>query len=79
MVCGLPSCSVCGADMEQGYCVDAGLAYYCTEECLRKDYTAEQWEEMYDDGNGESYYTTWEPCAECLADGCGANCGAGRI
>ena len=78
MVCGLPICSVCNASMEKGYCVDYGYGYYCSRDCLHTDYTPEQWDAMCEDDDDGNYYTTWEPCAECLADGCGANCGAGR-
>ena len=27
-------CSVCGKLMREGYCVDMGAAYYCSDECL---------------------------------------------
>lgn len=52
-------CSECGKRMDEGYCVDNGLEYYCSDECLRKHYTQEQWEMMYDNGDGDSYWTTW--------------------
>jgi hypothetical protein len=46
--------------MREGYCIDNGREYYCTEECLHKHYTPEEWEELYDDSEGDSYWTTWE-------------------
>lgn len=42
-----------------GYCIDSGLKYYCSDECLHKHYTKEEWLDMYEDG-GDSYYTEWE-------------------
>lgn len=53
-------CSGCGKEMNEGYCIDNGLEYYCSDECLHKHYTEEEYEEMYDDGNGDSYWTEWE-------------------
>lgn len=53
-------CDECGADMREGYCIDNGREYYCTEECLHKHYTPEEWEELYDDSEGDSYWTAWE-------------------
>ena len=51
-------CSECKEKMTEGYCIDAGLEYYCSDECLHKHYTKEEYLEMYDDGN--SYWTEWE-------------------
>ena len=50
-------CSHCGKEMTQGYVVNAGDEYYCSDECLHKHYSEQEWEEMYDDGNGDSYWT----------------------
>lgn len=45
--------------MSEGYyCED--LTYYCSDECLAKDVTPEHWEELYNDGEGDSCYTSWE-------------------
>ena len=53
------TCSVCGEQkLFDGFCFDDGRRYYCSAECLHKDFTPEEWEEAYDDGVG--YYTTWE-------------------
>lgn len=56
----LRECSECGKEMTEGYCIDNGLEYYCSEECLHKHYTEEEYLEMYDNGNGDSYWTMWE-------------------
>ena len=52
-------CSECKVKMNQGYCIDAGLEYYCSDKCLHKHYTEEEWLDMYEDG-GDSYWTEWE-------------------
>lgn len=53
------TCSICGHAMTEGYCYDGGTSYYCDEDCLHHDFTDEEWEEAYDDGNSDSYWTTW--------------------
>ena len=52
-------CSHCGKEMKEGYVIAGGLEYYCSDECLHKHYTKEEWEEMYDD-DGDNYWTEWE-------------------
>lgn len=52
-------CSECGREMIEGYCIENGLDYYCSDECLHKNMTEEEYLELYDDGNGDSYYTEW--------------------
>lgn len=51
-------CEVCGKTINEGYCIDDGLEYYCSEECLRKKYTEEEYEEMYQ--AGAAYWSEWE-------------------
>lgn len=53
-------CSECGKGMNEGYCIDSGCEYYCSDACLHKHYTPEKWEEAYADGDGDSYWTTWD-------------------
>ena len=36
-------CSICGKLMREGYCVDMGAAYYCSDECLHTEYSEEEW------------------------------------
>lgn len=52
-------CDECGHLMNEGFVVESGIEYYCSEECLHKHITEEEWEELYDDGNGDSYWTEW--------------------
>ena len=68
-------CSECGSGMNEGYLVGGGDAYYCSDECLHKHFTPEEWsqecmvyDERYDDADegldgmivgDESYWTDW--------------------
>ena len=45
--------------MGWGYCIGDGCEYYCSEECLTQHYSDEEWQEMYNKGKGDSYYTAW--------------------
>lgn len=55
-------CDECGSGMNEGYCIFGGHYYYCSDECLHKHYTEEEWLDLYEDG-GDSYWTEWE-CEE---------------
>ena len=50
-------CDNCGKEMEDGYCVDSGLEYYCSENCLRNNYMDIDIDTMYE--NEELYWTEW--------------------
>ena len=52
------TCSECGKAMAQGYVVGGGDEYYCSDECLHKHYSEEEWEEMTAPAPGES--DPWE-------------------
>jgi len=51
-------CSECGKPMYEGFCIEDGAEYYCSEECLHKHLSEEEYNELYDDGNGNSYWTS---------------------
>lgn len=51
-------CDECGKPMIEGYVVD-GCDTYCSDECLHKHITDEEYEELYNNGNGDTYWTTW--------------------
>lgn len=53
-------CSECDKSMENGYVIENGLEYYCSDECLHKHYPDDEYNKMYDNGNGDSYWTSWE-------------------
>ena len=52
-------CDECGRLMIEGYCIDDGAEHYCSEECLCKNMTMEEFDAMYDEGRGTSYWTSW--------------------
>lgn len=39
-------CSKCGNLMDEGYLIDGGTAYYCSDECLYSEITKEEWKKM---------------------------------
>lgn len=51
-------CSECGEPMIEGYCVGGGFAYYCSDECLHKHFTDEEWYEACEEDE-DCYWTTW--------------------
>ena len=53
------ACSECGKPMTEGYCIEDGAEYYCSEDCLHKHLTEEEYDNLYDDGRGNSYWTSW--------------------
>jgi hypothetical protein len=52
-------CNKCGKEMLEGYCIEGGFEYYCSKECLLEEMTWEEFLELYDDGEGDSYWTEW--------------------
>ena len=52
-------CSHCGKSMYEGFCIENGAEYYCSEECLHKHLSEEEYNELYDEGRGDSYWTSW--------------------
>lgn len=49
-------CSECGKLMREGYCVDMGVAYYCSKDCLHTDFTDEEWNEECENNDRELLY-----------------------
>jgi len=56
-------CDKCNKVFNEGYCIEGGEEYYCSKECLLKVMTEEEFDDLYDNGNGDSYWTSWE-CEE---------------
>ena len=52
-------CTACGKGMNEGYCIEGGMEYYCSDACLHTEITHEEYMELYADGEGDSYWTTW--------------------
>jgi len=53
-------CSVSGEGMNWGYVVNDGEEYYKDAQALYTKYSPAEWDEMYEEGNSNSYYTNWE-------------------
>ena len=53
-------CSECGEGMWEGYLIDGGEAYYCSEGCLLEHFTAKEWSDLYKSDGDNNYYTTWD-------------------
>jgi len=52
-------CSECGNEMKDGFLVDVrNLEYYCSKQCLNKNYTEKEYLELYQDN--QAYWTSWE-------------------
>lgn len=53
------ACSECGKPMYEGFCIEDGAEYYCSEDCLHKHLSEEEYNNLYDEGRGDSYWTSW--------------------
>jgi hypothetical protein len=61
-------CEECGKPMIEGYVVN-GCDTYCSEECLHKHVSEEEYKALYNDGNGDTYWTTWYEDSMIIGDG----------
>jgi len=50
------TCDVCNKSFTEGYVIRAGEKYYCSETCLRTEYTEKEWQDLYKE-NDQSYWT----------------------
>ena len=55
-------CSECGVPMQEGFYFESDAAQYCSEECLTKVITWEEYLEIHDGGYGDAYWTEWNDC-----------------
>lgn len=53
-------CDECGKGMNEGYVIDGGCEHYCSDACLHKHVSPDEFEDLHDDGDGDSYWTEWE-------------------
>lgn len=53
-------CSNCSRLMVEGYVIENGEEYYCCDKCLESNMTREEFEELYKEGEGDSYFTQWD-------------------
>lgn len=52
-------CDACKEKMLEGFVINSGEDYYCCDECLLTKYTHEEYMGLYDEGEGDSYWTDW--------------------
>jgi hypothetical protein len=52
-------CTECGKGMNEGYVIEGGDEYYCSDPCLHKHVTPEEFLELYGEGDTQTYYTDW--------------------
>lgn len=53
-------CDECESGMNEGFVIRDGEEYYCSKKCLHKHYSPAKYKKMYDDGEGDSYWTQWD-------------------
>lgn len=51
-------CRECGVLAQEGYVIEA-CDFYCSEQCLHQHISAEEFDELYADGEGDSYWTDY--------------------
>ena len=56
----MQNCTQCHTRMHEGYVIDAGLEYYCSDSCLYQHYSELEYLELYTNDDSASYWTTWE-------------------
>ena len=63
------TCTACGAGMNEGYVIEGASECYCSDICLHKNVTPEDFAEFYignkdddddDIGDIQIYWTEWE-------------------
>lgn len=61
-------CTACKKGMNEGYCIEGGIEYYCSKVCLNTEISDEEFMELYADGEGDSYWTDWSEDPEHFED-----------
>ncbi len=52
-------CSKCKVSMQEGFYFESDGTQYCSEECLLKVISWKDYLKIYDNGNGDAYWTDW--------------------
>ena len=52
-------CSQCESEMQEGFYFESDGTQYCSETCLTKVIPWKKYLQIYDDGNGDAYWTSW--------------------
>jgi len=53
-------CSNCERPMKEGFYFESDDTQYCGEDCLKKVISWKAYLKIYDNGNGDAYWTNWE-------------------
>ena len=53
-------CSQCESPMQEGFYFESDGTQYCSEDCLTKVISLEEYLKIYDNGKGDAYWTSWE-------------------
>ena len=56
------TCSECAKLMQEGYYFESDGTMYCSKECLIKVIPWQKYVAIYDNGNGDAYWTDWYDC-----------------
>lgn len=56
----LGQCSECGNIMNEGYVIESSEDLYCSDKCLEKNMTREEFLKLHDKDNGDAYWTDWK-------------------
>ena len=51
-------CDECSKLAREGYVIES-CEFYCSKQCLHQHVSAEEFEKLYADGEGDSYWTDW--------------------
>lgn len=57
-ICEMRICTCCGKPMMDGYCINDGDKYFCSNDCLHSTYSEKKYEELY--AEDAAYWTQWE-------------------
>ena len=51
-------CDCCGGWMTEGYSISEGFMTFCSDKCLHKHISAEEYDKLYE--RDEAYWTSWD-------------------
>lgn len=57
-------CTECSKGMNEGYVIEGGDEYYCSDSCLHKHISPSEFLELYGEGDTQTYYTEWDDAAD---------------
>ena len=53
-------CNECSSGMDEGFVIENGEEHYCTNHCLNKHYSTDEWNKMAEGDDADSYWTDWD-------------------